>query len=384
MQDKEKIRLQELAHKYLNGTLTSAEQFEFDHWFEQSVDEPLTILFNKKITEKAHKAEIFASIQKELKFTERKTYRIWPRVLVAASLLLCTTVSLYFYFNRSPLPLLTLNRSTKAIQPGGNKAYLTLANGRRLVLTDAGNGALAKESGVQISKTADGQLIYTIADNQQKESSEAYNTVETPRGGQYQIRLPDGTQVWLNSASTLKYPVCFTAKATREVKLQGEAYFEVAKNKNVPFIVDVQDKQRVKVLGTHFNIKAYIDEPALETTLLEGSVEVSNTFQKNTLKPGQQASLQDNKRFIISDNIDLNSVVAWKNGQILFADQDIKSIMRQVSRWYDIDVEYRGNIPERSFNGGFSKNSNLQEILKILELSHIHFKIEGRKLIVTP
>jgi transmembrane sensor len=384
MQEKEKIRLQELAHKYLNGTLTSAEQFEFDHWFEQSVDEPLTILFNKKVTEKKHKAEIFSSIQKELKFTERKTYPIWPRVLVAASLLLCTTVALYFYFNRSPLPLLTLNKSKKPIQPGGNKAYLTLANGRRLVLTDAGNGALAKESGVQISKTADGQLIYTIADDQQKESSQAYNTVETPRGGQYQIRLPDGTQVWLNSSSTLKYPVSFTAKAMREVKLQGEAYFEVAKNKNVPFIVDVEDKQKVKVLGTHFNIKAYIDEPALETTLLEGSVEVSNTFQKNTLKPGQQASLQDNKRFIISDNIDLNSVVAWKNGQILFADQDIKSIMRQISRWYDIDVEYRGNIPERSFNGGFLKSSNLQEILKILELSHIHFKIEGRKLIVTP
>ncbi|HWW39421.1 FecR family protein [Pedobacter sp.] len=384
MQEKEKIRLQELAHKYLNGTLTSAEQFEFDHWFEQSVDEPLTIPFHKKVTEKTHKAEIFASIQKELKFTERKTYRIWPRVLVAASLLLCTTVALYFYFHTSPLPVLALSKSAKPIQPGGNKAYLTLANGRRLALTDASNGALAKESGVQISKTADGQLIYTIADDQQKESPGGYNTVETPRGGQYQIRLPDGTQVWLNSASTLKYPVCFTAKATREVKLQGEAYFEVAKNKNVPFIVEVQDKQKVKVLGTHFNIKAYIDEPALETTLLEGSVEVSNTFQKNTLKPGQQASLQDNKHFIISDNIDLKSVVAWKNGQILFADQDIKSIMRQISRWYDVDVEYRGNIPERSFNGGFSKSSNLEEILKILELSHIHFKTEGRKLIVTP
>ncbi|PTS95204.1 hypothetical protein DBR11_21645 [Pedobacter sp. HMWF019] len=384
MQDKEKIRLQELAHKYLNGTITSVEQQEFDNWFEEVNDEPLTVFSSGPVTEQEHKTQIFNKITETLQSNKKKTKRFWSTGLAAASVFLCFGIAAYVHFHKSPEARLAINKMKDPIQPGGQKAYLTLANGKRIVLTNAANGKLAEESGVQVSKTAEGELIYTITGNSKSQSSLAFNTIETPRGGQYQIRLPDGTQVWLNSASSLKYPISFESQPTRRVMLQGEAYFEVTKNKKVPFIVDIKDKQEVKVLGTHFNIMAYSDEPMLETTLMEGSVEVSHNNHKNILKPGQQSSIQPGGEMHILDNIDLNSVIAWKNGKIFFEGQDIRSIMRQISRWYNVEVEYHGNIPKRSFTGAISRDASLSELLEILKLSKVHFRIENRTIIVTP
>jgi ferric-dicitrate binding protein FerR (iron transport regulator) len=232
-----------------------------------------------------------------------------------------------------------------------------------------------------VVKQSNGQLAYNTQN--EKPTEVLYNTLTTPRGGQYQLVLPDGSKVWLNAASAISYPTAFTG-SERKVEIKGEAYFEIAKNTAMPFIVKVNDAQ-VQVLGTHFNINAYSDEDAIKTTLLEGAVKVTKDAASTLLKPGQQAILgRSSNEIRVQENTDLDAVLAWKNGYFSFNQTDLATIMRQIARWYDVDIVYSDKVPERRFGGEIPRNTNAAEVLKMLEESKVHFRIEGRKVIVLP
>jgi len=264
------------------------------------------------------------------------------------------------------------------LQPGKNKAELTLANGRHITLDDAINGNLAKDAGVQITKTKDGELVYTVIDA--NAASDARNIIKTPYGGQYMVILPDQSKVWLNAGSSLAYPVSFANAKTRNVDLTGEAYFEIAKDKTHPFIVKTA-KQEVKVLGTHFNINSYMDEPAILTTLLEGSVNISSAAADRILKPGEQSMLTAQGIKVAA--ADTEEVMAWKNGYFRFNDEKLESIMRKIARWYDVEIEFDGEISDEEYNGKISKFKNIAQVLEMLsETNTVHFKIDGRRILV--
>jgi transmembrane sensor len=267
------------------------------------------------------------------------------------------------------------------VKPGANKALLTLENGRQIALNDVGVGTVLKQGNITVSKQTNGLLEYKITSNTGSTSAMAYNTISTPVGGQYSVVLPDGSKVWLNAASSLKFPTAFTG-TERKVELTGEGYFEIAKNKHMPFKVKF-NQEEVEVLGTHFNIMAYPDEEITRTTLLEGSIKISKNNVKRILIPGQQAiyRLQTNGFNITTVNTD--EAIAWKNGLFLFHNENIKSIMKKIARWYDVDVYYQGAFAGQEYGGRVSKSKNLSEILKNLELTGtIHFKIDGRRVTV--
>jgi transmembrane sensor len=303
---------------------------------------------------------------------------------VAAAILLIASLALYFYVGQNPIAKNgTAMHLANDINPGGNKAILTLADGSKISLTDAADGELTKQAGVSITKTEDGQIVYQVIDAPHLSTAVTYNTISTPAGGQYQVNLPDGTTVWLNALSSLKYPTVFSTQE-RKVILTGEAYFEVAKDPSKPFIVAANGggrQQQVRVLGTHFNINSYDDELSTRTTLLEGSVEVNALDKAKTLKPGQQAVLT---KGIAVQEVDVNQAIDWKNGNFYMDDESIQSIMRRLSRWYDLDVVYQGNVPANlQFGGVISRTKKLSEVLQVLETAqNIHFKIEGRRVTV--
>lgn len=332
--------------------------------------------------------EIAALKQQAKKQTYRGTM-LWYRYL-AASVILIAISSVFFYQHlRDAEKKSAAIRAMNNIRPGRNMAYLTLSNGKRLALNNAANGAIAKEAGVSITKTAAGQLVYTLTDHpgQATDTVNTFNTIETPKGGQYQVILPDGSKLWLNAASSLKYPTSFAALKIRQVELTGEGYFEVAKDKKT-FIVKTP-QQKVEVLGTHFNINAYADEPDVKTTLLEGSVHVTalaanseGHTARGVLKPGEQSVLTGSG--IEIKEVETDEAVAWKNGQFMFASEPITGIMRKIARWYNVDVEYKGDVAGKKFTGTVSRYANVLDVLQTLELTNrIHFKINGRIITVT-
>lgn len=272
--------------------------------------------------------------------------------------------------------------------PGGNRATLTLGDGSVIELDSARNGVLNNTAGVSIVKQASGQLIYRPDSGPRSANAgntgateTVYNSISTPKGGQYEIVLPDGTTVWMNAATTMRYPNKFTG-SERAVELSGEAYFEVAKDAGKPFIVHTRD-MNIQVLGTHFNVMAYDGEMRQVATLLEGSVKVSHGPRQEMLRPGQQAAITEKEGQIrVSDAADIGEVIAWKNGLFQFNDVDLPTILRQAARWYDIDVVYAGQIPTDLFRGKISRNVQLSKLLKILELNGIQFTIEGKTLTV--
>lgn len=298
-----------------------------------------------------------------------------------ASVLLFVSIGVYFYkaSNDAETNSLAKNIDTAQIKPGSSKAILTLSNGKTIVLDGAGNGVLASGESGAISKSGNGIVI---DDNDNASSSAiALNTITIPRGGKYDITLPDGTKVWLNSASSLTFPIAFKGNE-RRVTLTGEAYFEVAKNKKMPFKINVNNKQEIEVLGTHFNITAYADEPSITTTLLEGSVKVNYNKTSTLIKPGQMA-VNDLKTDIKIQQADIEAVMAWKNDMFLFNDANIVSIMNAVSRWYDVDVAFKGNMQDVNFTGNYSRTKGLSSLLKNIELmDKVKFKIEGRRVTV--
>lgn len=305
--------------------------------------------------------------------------RLWLKV--AAVLVLCAGV-VFFTTQTKKRELLA------DVAPGGNKATLTLADGSKVLLDSAVNGEIIKQSGVMVSKAADGQLVYTIQERvvHGEPKKMLTNTVSTPRGGQYQINLPDGTRVWLNAASELKFPLSFAGLKERRVSLTGEAYFEVKKNAAKPFIV-ASDRQVVQVLGTHFNVNSYKDDANTKTTLLEGAVKVQSLKggrpDEAILKPGQQARIGSASRAISVATVDPLAEIAWKKGQFFFENEPIENIMKEVSRWYDVDIVYKDDFAGKTVWGSVTRYGNVSKVLSILELTGgIHFKIEGRRITV--
>jgi len=380
----------ELLDRYLQGKANKKEEALVQYW----------LLRNTEKDKEEQSGQAYDQVHAEMwrviyDAINRKKINLWPRIAAAAAILLIVGLSVFFYTTYYAPRHLEGSEATRDlfandIKPGGNKAYLVLSNGKRVSLTDAANGELAKEAGVEITKTADGQVIYTTRhpEGGTTEGSvngrslpgvemTAMNTIETPRGGQYQIRLPDGSKVWLNAASRLIYPVSFIGRGQREVSLDGEAYFEISKNKLQPFVVKSKN-QEVTVLGTHFNINSYSDEPDAKTTLLEGSVKVNDA----TLKPGEQATLANNQIKVTQVNTEL--AVAWKNNQFMFESERIENIMRMIARWYNVDIVYVGPTPTDKFGGAISKFQNVSKVLQILEVTgSVHFKIEGKIIYVS-
>jgi ferric-dicitrate binding protein FerR (iron transport regulator) len=375
-----------LFEKYLAGNATPAEvelimsyndQFEMA---EQTVKEDHDRLIEQRLLQQL-KADIARQKSLQVKFP-----KWW---MAAAAILIVTTGSFLFTrFNKTgPEQVYSRNTSSAGrISAGSNKALLTLANGKKIVLNDATAALTITQGRIRVRKQQNGVLLYETvpaAGNEQNETI-GYNTISTPRGGQYQIILPDGTKVWLNAASSLKYPTGFTGKE-RLVELTGEGYFEVAKNKHMPFKVKFNGEM-VEVLGTHFDIMAYTEEGETRTTLLEGSVKISKGLVNKILIPGQQTiSLNHQSDFMIR-HADTTSVLAWKEGIFSLQNTSIHQIMRQVARWYDVDVVYKANakdLEDKIYGGRVSRSNQLTDLLRNLELTGtIHFKIEGRRITV--
>ncbi len=303
------------------------------------------------------------------------------RIAIAALLLIGIAVLVIIGDKKKQVEIIA---DAKISLPAGTeKAILYLSNGRKVQLGYKANGDLAQESGSSISQQ-DGQIVY----NGNRQESNATNQLEVPNGGKYSVTISDGTRIWLNAGSKIIYPVTFAGKDRREIVLYGEAYFEVAKDRTKPFIVRTE-RQKIEVLGTHFNINTYNDEPQAVTTLTEGSVRITESIGKQevfTLRPGEMAATSKYQTKV--GTADMESALAWQKGLFYFKKTSLRSIMRQVSRWYDVQVEFKGDLPERYFTGGVHRDADLSELLKILMLNDIHFTLmndhKNRKLIVEP
>jgi ferric-dicitrate binding protein FerR (iron transport regulator) len=271
------------------------------------------------------------------------------------------------------------NDDQNDIAPGKNVAVLTLADGSSIILDSSHNGTLATQGNSRILKL-NGMISYN---NLNKSNAPVlYNTVSTPRGGTYLLLLTDGTKVWLNAASSLRFPATFVGRE-RKVELVGEAYFEVAKNTRMPFKVEVKGME-VEVLGTHFNINSYEDESSIRTTLLEGSIKINKNNNTSLLKPGQQAELKKNGSIKIINHADLEEAIAWKEGKFQFDRADIHTVMRQIARWYNVEVDYKGTVSSH-FGGTISRNVNLSQVLNMLHLTgEVKFKVKDQKVLVMP
>jgi len=308
---------------------------------------------------------------------------IFRRIAVTAVVISLLFTGIYFLSAKrkitGPLinePVIASIQQVGEVKPGTDGAILTLSDGSKILLDSSNNGSLKEDKGLKITKNGN-QVIY----NDQKLKGEiAFNTMSTPRGRQFQLVLSDGSKVWLNAASSIRFPTAFTG-SDRKVEVTGELYFEIAKNPSKPFKV-ISNGTEIEVLGTHFNVDGY--DAVTKTTLLEGSVKVKTGNNIGFLKPGQQAQSSSNGDIKTSNSVDLEQVMAWKNGRFTFEDASLETIMNQVSRWYDVDVVYEDKMPKRSFTADISRKTNLSVLLKVLEESGVRFKIEDKKLLVQP
>lgn len=329
-------------------------------------------------------AVIQQHIEVPVKYEKSKIARMWTLRIAAASLVGVIALSTFLWVKQhSKQPIAEIKQIAKSnnndVNPGGNKAILTLADGSTIILDDAKNGAIAQQGNTKVVKI-DGKLNYNVSELSTQQP--LFNTISTPRGGQYQVELPDGSKVWLNSVSSLRFPTFFNGKQ-RRVEITGEAYFEVAKNQAMPFIVSVNGAE-IEVLGTHFNVNAYSDESTIRTTLLEGSVKFAKDGNVAILKPGQQSQLSLNGQLKTINNVEIEKVVAWKNGFFHFEASDFKTLSKQLARWYDVEVVYDREIDDL-FYAKVPRSTKLSDLLKALSLTgKINFKIEGKKIIVLP
>ncbi|WP_316800058.1 FecR family protein [Pedobacter frigidisoli] len=298
------------------------------------------------------------------------------KITIAASLVAVGYIAYHTYLGKSMQQ--TTGKTVKAdLAPGGNKAILKLGDGTEIILNDAQNGGLSQQGSSVINKENEGLISY--AANERKETRVFTNVLTTPRGGQYRLELPDHSQVWLNAESSITFPTAFTGQY-RKVSVTGEVYFEVSKDKSKPFMVENQNTT-IEVLGTHFNVNVYPNEVQSAVTLLEGSVRLKNNHSSRILQPGQQAVFEANGSQIQLRNVDTENVVDWKNGLFIFEDASITEVMRQVERWYDVDVKYVGKVPAIKFNGIVSRNNNVSKLLKFLRAAgNIEFNINNKTI----
>lgn len=382
------IHHSKLVSGYLEGKLDDAQQAELVHWINESEHnrDLFEKLCNESNLDNAHAVfslfdteSALAAVKRSPDFVPYKApVKRWPAIAMAAAVAgILLSIGIYFYQadHKRVLPPTAYNND---VEPGKSGATLTLANGKQIRLGEVGNGDLAKEAGVNISKTDSGQLVYTIQENS---SENKRNTISTSMGETYEIRLPDGSAIWLNAASSLTYFAKLTEGGERRVILDGEGYFDIAKDDEHPFIVETAS-QEVRVLGTRFNINSYKDEQAVKTTLIEGAVKVYAGSTGQLLKAGQQAV--NTGGHIVVAAADIDNVTDWKNNEFLLDNQDLQYSLRKIARWYDLEIVYGPGVPlNAEIGGGISRNSKLSSVLKLIEsIGLVHFRIEGRKLYV--
>lgn len=377
----------DLLQRYLNNECTPEENKLVENWYghlletgdiQLSIDERLELKqrMERNILQQISETEADArGIVYKTQFNRR---RIW---WAAAAVIVLLSAGLLFFTERSAVKTeLAQNvKATDVKAPESNRAMITLANGEKVYIDSAVGGELVLQGNMKIVKLPTGEITYVLDENSIG-GEVSYNTVSNPRGSKVlSMMLADGTKFWLNAGSSLTYPVVF-AGDTRKVEITGEAYFEVAHNDRLPFVV-AKGQTEIKVLGTHFNVNAYDDEKELKITLLEGAVQVQKGEQRLLLKPGQQAEIEAGIKLV--DGIDVNLVMAWKNGLFAFHDASVQEVMRQLARWYDVSVKYEGAIPVHAFRGKIQRDNNLSVVLQILAEANIHYKINGNEIIVT-
>lgn len=369
---------EELFEKFKNGTCNASEMEAIRHWLHHYRSEAVVKYSSADLENISD--EIWSKVEPSLHERKPRIISLKVKIAAAAAITLLALGGLYVLQHKAPLSGQIASVYKNDIDPGGNKAYLTLADGKKVSLDHLKQGNIA-QPGVQISTLPDGMVVYTASAGQ--EATDANNTLETPKGGRFSIVLPDGTRAWLNAASTLTYPLSFKDKKERIVTLSGEGYFEVTHDKSHPFLVHAQ-RQTVQVLGTHFNIQAYSNEKHIRTTLLSGSVKISGGMQgAKILKPGEQADFDTNG--IIVSQADTEQANAWINDDFAFNGEDLHTVMRQVARWYDVEVVYDGEQDNAAFYSTISRKKKLSEILKALTMNQgVHFKLEGRRVTVMP
>ncbi len=396
-------RITELTYKAASGTITPEEWEELSAYVHESpenwkrfeerieklrVNERLEILRQWERAKEVSEGKVIQDL-----YIQRKSYvRMWKRVLVAAIVVLIAgSVAIWKMKSEKNVPPVAKDIALQNdVLPGTNKALLTLANGSTIMLDSAGKGTLARQGNMQVVKLDSGVIAYN--GHQGNGSGEMlYNTITTPRGGQYKLILPDGSKVWLNAATVLKYPIAFTGAGRSVELLSGEAYFEVVHEPSQPFMLHVpasrpgDQELAIQVLGTNFDVNAYPDEPATDASLLKGSVKVMKGSKAVLLHPGEQAESHNGSGSItVNSSVNVEGLVAWKDGMFSFDRAGTEAVMRQLARWYDVDISYEGKVPARQFVGTIPRNVPASDVLKLLELNHVHFKIEGKKIIVTP
>ncbi|QHS56793.1 DUF4974 domain-containing protein [Mucilaginibacter sp. 14171R-50] len=389
-----RLRLRYLFDRYYSKSATPQERDElFAAINAGASDEELSLLIRQAWDDLRPDAPLFSADKTNIILSnilkagtnngaKRSNIILWAKIATAAIVLFFVGIGFHKLKRQQKVAqhLTKTNRVLHDAQPGGNRATLTLADGKTIILDNAENGTLAKQGNTFIKKAADGRLIYNVSALAGANIAPSINTITTPRGGQYQVDLPDGTRVWLNSASSLTFPTRFTG-ATRQVAITGEAYFEVTKNAAMPFRVKT-NRAQIEVLGTHFNVMAYDDENVMKTTLLEGAVNITSGGFSARLKPGQQAQIKASGQNKVIDDVDVDDETAWKNGIFQFREVRIDAILRQAARWYDVDVTYAGKVPDKVFTGRLSRNVKASVLLEILKYTGIDLKIEGKKIIV--
>ncbi|MBS1567450.1 MAG: FecR family protein [Bacteroidetes bacterium] len=386
-------KMNNLFQRYYEKTATEDEVRELMEWMADPANEPALVQLMRERweqlepgTEWMDAARSEAMLNAILPASEtrvipiKRNIRLWPKVAAAAVVILLLSAGAWLLLRKPATQVAIAPAPVKQdVLPGGDKAVLTLANGSTIVLDSADRGLLAKQGGTNIRKNKEGQLLYETAFESNRAAG--LNTISTPRGGQYQVVLPDGTKVWLNAASSLRFPTAFVGDRT--VILKGEAYFEVAQNAKWPFHV-VTDGPLVHVLGTHFNVMAYEDEDGIKTSLLEGKVSLSFGTAKQPVSPSEQVDFdRKSHAMAIDKTADMDKAVAWKNGLFDFDDEDIQSIMRQIARWYDVKVQYAGAVPVQHFTGYIRRQATLSQVLDMLQLAGgVSFSIEGKTITV--
>lgn len=393
-------RIKPLLHKFLRQELTDTERRELEAWAAESeannqllqrISDPLQLETDLRLLQQSNE-NILARLQTAFPELRESTQAIQPvhRVhflrrgllkYAAAILVFGSVAGWIWHASKSPgknNDTATVQTSTD-IQPGSNKAMLILADGSSIVLDSAGNGNIASQGNTRIEKTAGGAIRYH---SDGKATANMTNTMRTPRGGQFRLTLPDGTEVWLNAASSITYPVAFNG-GDRKVTITGEAFLQVAKDPAKPFTVNVDNRSTIRVLGTAFNINAYSDEPEMTTTLIQGAVQVQSQQNKVILKPGQQSSISHtSQQLLVSNNADVERAIAWKNGRFDFNGLELPAIMRQLERWYDINVEFTGPASKETYRGRLTRDLTLTQVLDILNKMDVKCRLEGRKLIL--
>lgn len=380
----EKKDIKEILNKVSAGTASSEEEHVAKYWLHYFSKDDIPELSEDELNQETE--AIYNSLMEGR--TPARVKRLWYPAVAAACFLMILGAGLFYYNQRNAEIFKTYAVTTGIhdVAPAQNTATLTLANGKKIILAEAVTGLIAEEANVSIFKTADGKLVYkakSSAANTQKSSFEnsGLNTITTARGQQYQVELSDGSKIWLNAASSFTFSATFASLKQRKVELNGEAYFEVAKDKAHPFIVKT-DKQEVEVLGTHFNVNSYSDENTTKTTLLEGSVKVSDKKEQKILHPGQESVVTKNALNV--RDVNTEEAVAWKNGDFIFDNEDFGSILRQVARWYNVEIIDNGNHEDLHLSGTVSRSKNISAVLKALEVTgKVRFKVDGNRVIVT-